>query len=268
MTSTGVPNEAWKEAIIALLKNFFSANGIQHSNYESIHDWLTRYFNFRLKFIPIQPWQLRVSKGLSRTLSFHAAKDACFDVFNRASRGLNLNCYQSKGLRNADVNDGMYNDWGIHHLHLSTTKAKASDFFVERSDYLLLVRFSESTAYFIDIFRHSQKQLWSLTDCIRILQTNWPEMMAEHEIPGRHWYPEFSDEEIGIMRKKGYTFGINVDDKSYLMLNHGYSCSGDNFQAVGLANEIIRWGYENRLSAVRESGLYERELMFQLGLSV
>lgn len=258
--------EHWEKLIINFLKDFFRRNGITHKNYENTALWLSRYFNFRLRFIQPKGWQLRVSKELSGKLNSHPAKEACFDIFFKASNGKNLNPYQSKGLRSADVHDGLYNDWGIHHLHLSTTK-QPSMFFYDRSDYLLLIRFEDDTAYFIDIFLHKEKHLWSLTDCIRILQTNWPELLAHYETPGMTFTPNLNDEEIGILRKKGYTFGINVDDKSYMMLNHGYATSGDNMMAGRLGDEIIRWGHANRLLATGNEKAFLDELKSHLWLS-
>ena len=238
-------DEKWQQLAKECIEDFFKINGIKYSQYANLGLWLSRYYNFRLKYIAVEEKQLRVSKELSEKLPTHVCTHACFDIFHKAGTGVTINPYQSKGLINADVHDRLFNDWGIHHLHLSTTK-KPNEFFYDRSDYLLIVRFTEDFAYFIDIVLHKEKDLWSLTDYIRILQNNWPNLLAKYETPGKTWTPNLNDNEIGVLRKKGYLFGINVDDKSYMMLNHGYAISGDNMMAGRLGNEFIRWGYKNR----------------------
>ncbi len=154
--------------------------------------------------------------------------------------------------------DLLFNDWGIHHLHLRSDKENPSDYFNGRTGLLLFVKFTIDTAYFLDIKSHDD---WSNTDFIRIIQRNWPEIIADREIPNTQWSPNFNDEKIGILRKKGYLFGINVDEKAYLILGHGRTSSGDNAMAIRLANEVWRWVGENK-------HLFDTNLdTFKLGLN-
>lgn len=110
----------------------------------------------------------------------------------------------------------------------------------------MFVRFTNDIAYFLDIKSHKDKNLRSDTDLIRIIQKNWPDTISDKEVPNIKWNPNLNDEEIGTIRKKGYLFGINVDDKAYLLLGHGQATSGDNMMASRMADEVWRWVGQNK----------------------
>lgn len=244
--------------IIQILEDFFLRFGIKYNNHDKVTLWLIRYFNFRLKYIVLNQREVKVSKGLTEKISTHPNCNVLSDIFNKAAQGDDLNPYQSKASFNADYPDLLFNDWGIHHLHLRSDKENPSDYFNGRTGLLLFVKFTIDTAYFLDIKSHDD---WSNTDFIRIIQRNWPEIIADREIPNTQWSPNFNDEKIGILRKKGYLFGINVDEKAYLILGHGRTSSGDNAMAIRLANEVWRWVGENK-------HLFDTNLdTFKLGLN-
>lgn len=224
-----------------LILQFFNQYGIKHQRHDKVDLVMTRYFNFRLKYIPVEPWQVKVSKELSETLKTHTLTKSCGDIFLRAAAGQDLNPHQSKRSFDADYHDRLFNDWGIHHLHISLAKRSPTDFFCERTGPLLFVRFHQNTAYFLNIQDHSQTHGWSNTDLIRIIQRNWPASIANREAPGVTFAPHLNDEEIGLLRNKGYIVGINVDGKAYMMLGHGQVSTGDNMMAGRLSDEVWRW---------------------------
>lgn len=254
------------ELLIELIEDFLKQFGITYKKHERPSLLLQRYFNFRLKYIVVGQRQIRLSSELQAKITAHPAKDAVFDLIYKTGKGLNLNPYQSKGAFNADVHDDLFNDWGIHHLHLSTRKKKPGDFFVERSDYLLFVRFTETIAYFLDMQLHKEKDVWSKKEFIRIIQRNWPESIADREMPGMVFDPNLNDNEIGILRKKGYLFGVNVDDKAYLFLGHGQASSGDNLMAGRMCNEVLRWMWANEDTYASDRRQFVLNLKEKLGL--
>ncbi|NOQ25427.1 MAG: hypothetical protein GQ564_08695 [Bacteroidales bacterium] len=94
-------------------------------------------------------------------------KIALDTIIDKVRSGIELNPYQSKQSFNSDYDDGLFNDWGIHHLHLSNKLKNESDYFMERSSKLLFVKFTMTKAYFIDIYSHNEKPLWGKKDLIR-----------------------------------------------------------------------------------------------------
>ena len=250
--------------IIQLLEKFFLKFGITYSRHDNTHLWLARYFNFRLKYIVQGRRQIRVSKELAVKIQTHPNREGLFDVFDLAIKGGDLNQYQSKQSFNTDFHDLLYNDWGLHHLHLNSTKKKSTDYFNARTEALLFVRFTNHFAYFLDIKSHRDKNVWSDTDLIRIIQRNWPDSIADKEVPNIKFSPNFDDEEIGVLRKKGYLFGINVDGKAYLMLGHGQSSSGDNMMATKMADEVWRWVAQNEHLIKTDLESFKEGLLYQL----
>lgn len=233
-----------KDLVIDIIQEFYSLFGVKYIPHENWNLLLHRYFAFRLKYITVGKRNIRVSRELSSKLDTHPAKDSCFTIFSTIINGIDINPYQGKGLINADFHDDMFNDWGIHHLHLNNTKNSPSDYFVKRSDYLLFVRCTDTIIYVLDIYLHKEKNIWGKKALIKIIHDNWPETIADKRV-GR-LYPDFSDEEVQSVRRKGYTFGINVDESTgYLLLGHGYATSGDNMMAGQLTNKVHRWMWQN-----------------------
>lgn len=229
-----------------ILEDFFYQFGIKYKKHDREDLMLTRYYNFRLKYIILGKRQIRVSNELSKKISIYPNKDVIFDIFTRTIKGFDINPYQSKEAFNADYHDRLFNDWGIHHLHLSNEKKKPTDYFHTRTGDLIFIRFTDDIAYCLDIKSHNDKNVWSDTDLIRIIQKNWAETIADREVPNVKWSPELNDEEIGILRRKGYLFGVNINNKAYLMLGHGQASSGDNLMAGRMADEVWRWIGKNK----------------------
>jgi hypothetical protein len=234
------------DLVVKMIEDFFKKYGIKYSKYEKKRNWVQRYFNFRLKYIGLSKRTLKISRELLSKLATCPSRDAFYEILYNAGEGKDLNPYQSKGAFNSDVHDCLFNDWGIHHLHLSNTKKKPTDFFYDRSDYLVFVRFTDDTVYFLDIQRHKENDVWSKRDFLRIIQRNWPESIADKVVPGVQWDPDLNDNEIGTLRKKGYLFGVNIDEKAYLLLGHGQMSSGDNFMATTMADNLSRWIEANK----------------------
>jgi hypothetical protein len=249
-----------------ILEVFFRQFGIKYKRHDRESLLLTRYYNFRLKYIVCKPRQIRVSSELSNKLSKHKNKDSIFDIFNHTIKGQDINPFQSKDSFNADFHDLLFNDWGIHHLHLCSEKEKTTDYFNRRTGDLLFVRFTDEIAYFLDIKSHKDKNVWSDTDLIRIIQRNWNESIEDKEVKDVTWHPHLNDEEIGKLRKAGLLFGINVDGKSYLLLGHGQATSGDNMMASRLANEISRWIGHNKHLVETDIERFKIELKERLSI--
>lgn len=234
-----------QDIIDEILLEFYKKYNIRHKlqNDRSLN--LSRYFNFRLKLIEIKPRQVHVSKESISNIILSEHKNDIIILFDKIKKGFDINPYQSKQSFNADYHDMMFNDWGIHHLHLNHNKGKEKDYFNSRTGFLLLVKFDNNNAYIINIKHHTDENLWSDTNIIRLIRNNWNYLLEPFEIGTGNWFPKLNDSEIGNIRNKGYTFPINVDDKTYLMLGHGYACSGDNMTAGDLANNVYRWIGQN-----------------------
>jgi hypothetical protein len=83
------------ELLVALVENFFKQYGIRFNKKHDKHLLLVRYFNFRLKYIPSIPRQVKISRELEHELPTHLSKNAFFDILYKTGEGKNINPYQS-----------------------------------------------------------------------------------------------------------------------------------------------------------------------------
>ena len=92
--------------------------------------------------------------------------------------------FLSKKTLNATFNDGLLNDYGIHHLHLSDELDKGG-YFVNGSRMLLFALVKESDAFFIDVVPHPNDKItedvgWVRQDLLTIIDANWPQLLEPH----------------------------------------------------------------------------------------
>lgn len=255
-----------QQLIISIIQRFFKKYKIKYSKHDSYDLWLLHYFNFRLKFIDPVKRQVRISKELQIKLESHPKKGVLNAIIHRTLNGTDLNPLQSKGSFDSDIDDGLFNDWGIHHLHLNISKNSPTNYFTNRSDTLVFVKFTADTAYFIDIQPHNEKYLWSKKSLISIIQNNWNEIISDKEIENTQITPDFSEDELLTLRNKGYMTGVNVNQRAYLLLGHGQTSSGDNMMAGRLTDRVIRWIGLNQEIYTSDRNNFEFELLKQLGL--
>lgn len=229
-----------------LLDQYFNHFGIKNQKQDRVGLRLTRYFNFRLKYILVKKRQILVSKELAPKIASSPHNEGIIEILYRTAVGYDLNPFQSKESFNSDYNDLLFNDWGIHHLHLSKDKKNPKNFFNSRTGSLLFVRFTDSIAYFIDVKHHKDPNVWSDRDLLRIIQRNWASSIADKQSRSAvGWSEELSDEDLGALRKMGYMTGIEVDGKFYMLLGHGQASTGDNIMAGRMADKVLRWIGEN-----------------------
>lgn len=255
-----------KDFIDEILNEFYEEIGINYKIEKGQSINLTRYFNFRLKLIESRPRNVYISKESVPNIFLSKNKNNILKLLEKLKKGIDINPHQSRQFLNPDYHDMLFNDWAIHHLHLCHTKKKKNDYFYERTGELLFLKIYENNAYVLDIKHHKDKNVWSNTDIIRLIRNNWDYLLQPFEVGSGNWYPNLNDEEIGIMRSKGLTFSINVDDKTYLMLGHGYSVSGDNGTANRMANEVIRWIGRNLEIYNSDAATFKKLLKKQMAL--
>src|SRR5579862_9671134 len=142
------------------------------------HAALVVYYNWASRLVPPQPRLVRKSKAFERNpLTAQRASDLNLIIAD-IERGRNLTKYLSKGIlrspvkmpdeKRADI-DLLLNDWGVHHLHLSSIVEP--DGFVKRDGPLLFVSFTEDAAYLIDTMKHGD---WCREHVLEVLANEWP----------------------------------------------------------------------------------------------
>jgi hypothetical protein len=195
--------------------------------------------NYRLRRITIVPRRVHRSDTLLQRSDLSVEEREAIDAIERkAGAGLDLYPHQSTTLLDPLAKDGLLADWRIQHLHLGLPSGKPTvPPFVNRSKKVLLVRITETDAYFIDCVPHGKgaDPPWWNTDLPETLHRNWPASIAPFKVDG--YEPKLTWEDHRKLRPpKGFTFTTAVttaDGTSYLLsdglLSNGYSVEARRF---------------------------------------
>ncbi len=106
--------------------------------------------------------------------------------------------------------DGLFNDWGILHLHLGEKLEQTNSSYIERTGKLLFVFLDENDIYFINIYDHGD---WAKKEILKIILNNWPHLLEKYIVNSELSFEFKSDEKAYIdIRNKGGTQFIEIED--------------------------------------------------------
>lgn len=183
-----------------------------------------KYFNMLNKKLVQIPRQVLISKELYQSQYYNKYKKVINCLKSLIEKGEDISAYLSKKIDAIDYNDGLLNDWGIHHLHLSTEKESNSKF-NKRTGELLFVRFQNDKAYFINIYKHNN---WAKKEVIQIVHRNWEEDFKSFRLEGViSLHPRIEDEDYQKLRNKNINTLIEVEEGIvYMGFGFGITTSG------------------------------------------
>lgn len=180
--------------------------------------------------------------------------------------GVDINCFQSRGLRGKGSRDYQNMMYGIIHLHLSAKKDDTrpvvkKDGFAKSGKYLLYASFTKDQAYFIDVREHpknddSGKVEWTSRSLLEIIVHNWPDLRKMNIFKGAVLCESdgnqisIDDNMIAQLAKNHINMMIPVEGGLYIP-SFGYMNSGDSASAAMKVNRIIN-------EAVQAQITYER----------
>lgn len=147
--------------------------------------------------------------------------------------GKNLLPYMSKQVIKPKKNDGLLNDWNIHHFHLNI-EYEENTIFIKRSDWLLLAFVNEEAVYCINVYPHKKPYLWSHIKLIEIIYNNWPDLIEKNRLRGVSALSEKKDDKsYSMLRKANATTFIELGENNvYGLIGGGYSSDGSSIEAV------------------------------------
>lgn len=131
-----------------------------------------KHANFLRRNVTAQKRKVFVSRNLKCPKENKKAYNL---ILHKILIGEPITPHLSRSLKKPDYDDLFLNEWGIHHLHLSTKIEK--DGFCERTECVLLVIFEKDYALVIDIRPHGKKNptLWVQKSILDIILYSWPE---------------------------------------------------------------------------------------------
>ncbi|HSH65583.1 MAG TPA: hypothetical protein VLB84_07255 [Bacteroidia bacterium] len=234
----------WKEEVIKLVKEHFKSLGILYNENLDAYNCLIDFMNLQAKLIKPSPRIVLKSKELeNRKISFEERK-ALNAIKIKIENGENITFHMSKKVLNPSHNDLLFNDWLIHHLHLSNTRTQQNQKFYDRTKNVLFATFIKTHAFFIDIIAHGKNgepHVFAKKELLEIIYRNWPKLLENYEYKGFKLLHNPTNEEIEMSRRAGLMFGMTeISGKTFFNPGRGMATSGHNVHTVRRATEVMR----------------------------
>lgn len=180
----------WKEFLVKEMAEL----GFKYEFSRSLHENTIIYLNAKRRIVSNKPRAIRESKELCIPSEHSEAYD---DLKRLISEGGDLQPYLSRKTKkvNANYNDLLLNEWGIHHLHFIPGGTKD----------VLFVRFMDTDAFVIQALSHGadHSDVWVNTLLIEILHNNWPERIARYKIEKIKGEHLITTESLNIRKSHG-----------------------------------------------------------------
>lgn len=184
-----------------------------------------KHFHVLERKISCQPRTVLRSMELICPTEHQIALDAILD---KARNGQDLFPHLSKQILNADYQDPLLNDWGIHHLHLG--QVLDGNGFTERTGPLLFARVTDSHFYAIAILSHGA---WTDRSLLQVLHDNWPDSISRFLLKDIRLTQEVTGLEHTKLRKAGVTVLTSLADGTvYMPIGGGITTAGTGINSV------------------------------------
>jgi hypothetical protein len=235
-------------------------------------DVAVRYFDLRRREISLKPRVVLRAEGLACP---GRCQPALEEIARKAAAGEDLTPHLSEKLRDLHYDDDMLNDWGLHHLHLSTN-VRANGF-VTRTKPVLFVRVTNDRFLMIAVLDHGRKVSppWAKMLLLERLRENWPEQLTP--IPGVCGLVDRPTEAEHIKLRKRIVLAVQLSDGHvYFPLGGGSTTAGSSAQAIDAhdqwafrlraTEDAVRRNLEKLRSLLRPEQKFGDPPHFKLGL--
>ncbi len=194
------------------------------------HGLLVVYHNWISRLVKPQPRAVHKSTAFQMNLLATQRANDLAQIIADIEQGRDLKKYLSRDIDRAPAKapgarrrpdlDLLLNNWGVHHLHISSIVEP--DGFVKRDGPLLFVSFTSRAAYVIDIMMHGD---WTRDHVLEVLASEWPHEGVIHEINDAPSATQITEEQRANLRKNGYnaafTYGGKVFMPASVMMSGG-----------------------------------------------
>ncbi|MDC7230362.1 MAG: hypothetical protein PQJ48_08625 [Sphaerochaetaceae bacterium] len=186
-----------------------------------------QFVSYSFREISSNPKMLFQSKEFTCPSGYENAFNT---VCRKIAEGEDLSPFFSRRYDDPSFSDYLFNDWHIYHFHLSDQYD--SDGKARRSGYLLFAYINSDAAYLIQIYPHSESDVFAKTDMLRIISCNWPNLISRYEFSGKAIHT-FSDSAINEMRKHNINVITEINPgKGLLPIGGGSSTDGSPTEAI------------------------------------
>ena len=202
----------------------------------STTDLLLLYCKDLMLSIPPFPRNVKFSKQFECPSEY---KKALEEFVQKVKNGEDLTPFMSERVRkNLDGNDMLLSDWGIYHFHL--TRRFRQDGTARRSEYQIFACCDNESMYFIQIYRHDKKCLYSQEDLLRIVKENWPDLLSKYQLNEINPSNEKVNSEEREQLRNAHIMTMTVINKNvYFSPGGGYASDGSSVVAVRYRNKMF-----------------------------
>jgi len=218
---------------------------------KNAHELLMIYVNWSSRQVAPQPRFVHLSGVLKSNPFFFAAeyRPALDEIVAKLRGGEDITPHLSRGIKVAYQSqrkaqqlplgkrrdlDLLLNDWGVHHLHLSTEIE--ADGFVKRTTSLLFAIFKPNDTYLIDIVDHGG---WTREHVIRAIANEWPMAGIVYQLVGVVGLSRtVSDPDRKRLRNAGINCFCEFDGKVFVPPG-GLTSAGTSVRSIVLADTIF-----------------------------
>ncbi len=204
--------------------------------------------DYRLRYINPQPREVHKSSRFPIDGLPGDVQEALSFIETRFAIGADVNPYLSKGTINNDVanpkrqnrTDGLWADWGIHHLHLTTEPLAEGQRFSKRCSWLLFVKVYDDAVAFIDVRDHNEELLWTQYDLLTTFISSWPDQAEPFRITMMELEPrEQTPETLRMLRSAGVMVPIEHEGNFYFGPGGGITTAATSSKVSIACMEIL-----------------------------
>lgn len=224
-------------------KNFLDFfNELSNKKIEDFNSALMYLFDKLFLYFSFPSYKVVKLQGLEDKLN-NKERKIINNIKSDIEKGNNFKKYMSTRIEDVIFLDILKNLHNIHHFHLGKDTGKK---FVERSDKILFVYFSEKErkAYMICVKKHPKGKEWGSVKPLRILYKQYPSIFKDKIL--KYESIKFSDKDYKLLFKRKFNLFTEVKKGIYTSpLNYGINFSGGNIKTKDLIgefyNKVVRY---------------------------
>lgn len=187
-----------------------------------------RFFDSLRRDISTKPRLLKISDDFVCPVVLEAGWT---NLQRKIDAGEPLKPHLSKAHWSFSNQDGLLDDWGIHHFHLGIEPDPAQPEFVMRTGPLIYAFVTEDTFYAINTYEHKD-QAWARDEVVEVMHRNWPEAIQQFVLHSVSPDPMTERERIALRRKRGNAVVTMRDGTIYGPFGGLVSASGMAVEAT------------------------------------
>jgi hypothetical protein len=216
-------------------------------------DVAAQYYDYGRRQIPARPRKVILSREMQAKALPRQEEAGVHAVMEDAAAGRELWPYLRKPWRDLSSHDLLFNDWGVHHMHLGGRTLLPGGF-VKRSGPLLFVWAAPSELYLLDVLNHGD---WGDQRIVQILHDNWPALIEHAKARGVRSCTLYSDASRKTLsrNRKGCNFNLPVstsDGTVYVAINGGFVGSGLGLDSRRWSDYILNFAVELQRQCVAD----------------